>query len=232
VKIKKTSNILFILLFVFFITSCFDHTGPMQDSRGTLPEGNYAGYIYAGEGTFKSKYSGRIGCTYEKSNYNINDDEEIELSIYYGFIIDNLMNLLSNKNVTNFNYRIGIYFHGDKNNYSFILKEELINVEDKELLDKYKCEKEIYEHQINGSGIEGDIYKYSYTSNGFLQYGINKDKLVEMNKNNNIFEFYIFFELDFNCDGIYEEGISELRFKIFIDDKTIILEGIKYDSLK
>ena len=55
-RIKKTLNILFLLLFVFFITSCFDHTGPMKDGRGTLPEGNYAGYIYAGERNWESTY--------------------------------------------------------------------------------------------------------------------------------------------------------------------------------
>ena len=229
-KIKKTLNILLLLFFVLLATSCFDRTGPMQDTRGILPEGNYAGYVIAGEGKYEAAYCGRIGCTYEKSTYDINDDEEIELSIYYGFIMDDLINLLNTQNVTNFNYRISIFFQ--KYHYYFILKEETMNIEDTELLDKYKCVKEIYEHQINGSGVEGYIYKYSYATNGFLQYVLDKDKLFECDQENNFDTFNIDFYLDYDCDGVYETFLSNLWFKIFIYDNTIELEGIKYDSME
>ena len=208
-RIKKTFNILFLLLFAFFITSCFQVTGPQESGAYILPQGNYGGCIYACEKKEYEFFGGRMGFTYKKSEYNSIEEEDITITINYGFIIDELFNILDDYNVEKFTYQIEVYSFFERKRIDLLnlLKKEEIFIENEEVLNKYKCTKEVLEYQKPMGYYNGAIYKYSYTPHGTIEYKIKTKTIMDL------FELY---------RSLPNTIHLELVFDIVIDENTKI----------
>lgn len=206
-RIKKTLNILLILIFAFFVTSCFQKTGPQQSGLYKLPEGNYGGYIYACERENMELLGGRMGYVYQDRKYYYMDKDDVEITIYYGFIIKELLNVLEEYNIEIFTYQISAYAFHERTRINILnlLKTEEIIIENEELLKKYECIKEVLEYQEPMYNYNGAIYKYSYTSEGTIEYKINTETIM-----------YLFDLYRSNIDSVD----VELALEIIIDENT------------